>query len=80
MIKRNESAAYIPLGVENQTKIYYAMPVRNLLYDVIRYHTQVIDMAKKHKKDKDLNTKSEFLSWFSKQDKLMPINTLVIHF
>lgn len=80
VIKKNDKATYLLLGVENQTKIHYAMPVRNLLYDAIRYHTQIIEVAKRHKKDKDLSTKSEFLSGFSKEDKIMPIITLVIHF
>ena len=80
VIKKNDKATYLLLGVENQTKIHYAMPVRNLLYDATRYHTQIIEVAKRHKKDKDLSTKSEFLSGFSKEDKIMPIITLVIHF
>ena len=33
--------AYLVLGIENQSQIHYAMPVRNMLYDAIQYMTQV---------------------------------------
>ena len=41
VIKRDEHAAYILLGIENQQKVHYAMPVRNMLYDALQYDKQV---------------------------------------
>ncbi|MBQ9243761.1 MAG: hypothetical protein IJ165_11175 [Proteobacteria bacterium] len=32
---RDENAAYILLGIESQTAIHYAMPLRNMIYDAL---------------------------------------------
>lgn len=37
IIKQDDEAAYILLGIENQTDIHYAMPVRNIIYDALQY-------------------------------------------
>ena len=42
---RDDEAAYILLGSENQTDIHYAMPVRNIIYDALQYGKQVADIA-----------------------------------
>lgn len=44
IIKQDDEAAYILLGIENQTDIHYAMPVRNIIYDALQYGKQVADM------------------------------------
>ena len=45
VIKQDGEAAYILLGIENQTDIHYAMPVRNIIYDALQYGKQVADIA-----------------------------------
>ena len=70
---------YIYLGVENQSDIHYAMPVKNMIYDALNYGRQVSERAKEHRKEKDLSG-DEFLSGFSKTDKLKPVITLTIYF
>ena len=35
VIMQDEKASYLLLGIENQTDVHYAMPVRNMLYDVM---------------------------------------------
>ena len=45
IIKQDDEAAYILLGIENQTDIHYAMPVRNMIYDALQYGKQVTDTA-----------------------------------
>ena len=35
VIIRDEEVAYILLGIESQTDIHYAMPVRNIIYDAL---------------------------------------------
>ena len=47
--KQDDEAAYILLGIENQTDIHYAMPVRNIIYDALQYGKQVADIAAKHR-------------------------------
>lgn len=77
-IKRDSKATYLLLGIENQTDVHYAMPVRNMLYDALSYTKQVEEKAREHKKDKDFETNSEFLSGLKKTDKINPVITLVI--
>ena len=57
--------AYLILGIENQSELHFAMPVKNMLYDAIQYSKQVEDAAKAHRKNKDSPESSgEFLSGF----------------
>ena len=77
----DDKAAYMLLGIENQSEIHYAMPVRNMLYDAIQYVAQVEDTARSHKMgDKMPETRAEFLSGFYKTDKLLPVITLTLYF
>ncbi len=84
VIKRDDKTAYIILGIENQSDVHYAMPVRNIIYDALQYGRQVSDIAAGHRKNKaDTNKKhsrSEYLSGFYKDDRIMPVITLVMHF
>ena len=75
-------AAYILLGVENQTDIHYAMPVKNMVYDAMQYAEQVSRIASDHRNNSNKATMSsaEFLSGFTREDRLQPVITLVVHF
>ncbi len=75
-------AAYILLGVENQTDIHYAMPVKNMVYDAMQYAEQVSRIASDHRNNSNKGTMSsaEFLSGFTREDRLQPVITLVVHF
>lgn len=76
----DDHAAYLILGIENQSKIHYAMPVRNMLYDSLQYTAQVDGIAKSHRDEKDkAETSDEFLSGFYRTDKLLPVFTLTIY-
>ncbi len=79
IIKRTDFCTYMIIGVENQTDIHYAMPVKNMIYDAINYGKQVNEAAKKHRVGKNLKNRGEFLSGFSKDDKLTPIVTLTLY-
>ena len=75
--------SYVLLGVENQTDVHYAMPVRNAIYDALQYGKQVSDIAAGHRrsqKDYSGKTGGEYLSGFLKEDHIKPVITLVIHF
>ena len=80
VIKYNDEAAYVLLGVENQTDIHYAMPVRNMIYDALSYAEQVSARGYYNKKNKTAKDGVEFLSGFLKTDKLIPVITLVVYF
>ena len=79
---KDERAAYLLLGIESQGEVNYAMPVKNLVYDAINYARQVQKAASSHREAKDSkgHSKGEFLSGFSKEDRLIPVITLVILF
>lgn len=67
------------VGVENQTQIHYAMPLRVMEADTGRYGRQLRAVQKRHRTRKDLKG-AEFLSGFSRQDKVQPVFTLVLYY
>lgn len=67
------------LGVENQNDVHYAMPMRVLLYDALSYDKQYQSIRKEHHRSKDLKG-AERLSGFSREDKLVPVVTLVVYY
>ena len=82
----DDSMVYLLLGIENQTEVQYAMPVKDMVYDALEYAAQVEKAAKSHKlarKEKKENKKltgGEYLTGFYKEDRLIPIVTLVLFF
>lgn len=46
-------AAYLLLGIENQSAVHYDAPVKNLLYDALQYAGQVERRAKVHREERD---------------------------
>ena len=75
---KDERIVYLVLGLEEQTRTHYAMPVRCALYDAMNYAKQVSAAAAAHRKGKDKMPEDEFLSGFSRDDRLMPVITLTI--
>ena len=64
-----------------------AMPVKTMIYDSLQYASQVDMAGRRHRRHLKAGGKSgrkvssgEFLSGFYKDDKLLPVITLVIHF
>ena len=78
----DEHTAYVILGIENQDSVHYAMPVKNMIYDALTYAEQVRKAAVSHKRAKDYKDHSpgEYLSGFYKDDRLVPVITLVLFF
>ena len=79
-VKTDEYCTYLVLGIENQSNVHYAMPVRNMLYDAMQYEKQVRQLAAAHRKKHDAATSDEYLSGMSREDKITPVITLVINF
>ena len=83
----DEEAVYLLLGIENQSLLHYAMPVRNLLYDAMQYDRQLQDIAEKHEQerrhqkrhDKHISD-GEFIGKFYRNDKIIPVITIVVYF
>jgi hypothetical protein len=79
IIKKVKGRYYVLLGAENQSDIHYAVAVKNMLYDAINYGAQVTEAERKHRENKDVVNDGEFLSGFTKDDKLTPVITLTIY-
>lgn len=79
VIKSDRDNTYFLLGIENQSEVHYAMPVRNMLYDSLNYSGQVSKIEKIHKRNKDKLSSAEYLSGFTKEDKINPVITLVVY-
>ena len=46
----DDHAAYMILGVEDQSDIHYAMPVKDMVYDSLHYASQVEEAARSHRR------------------------------
>jgi len=79
IIKTTQYGIFVLLGVENQSDVHYAMPVKNLIYDAMEYSSQVNEAARLHRKEKDYTDSAEFLSGFKREDKLTPVITLTVY-
>ena len=98
-IMQDGKATYLLLGIENQSEVHYAMPVRNMVYDALQYAAQVEQTAKMHREERKRRreqakekssapeqnpapkiSSGEYLSGFYKDDKLLPVITLVLLF
>ena len=80
---RDEKAVYAVLGAENQAYVHYAMPVRCFLYDGLNYAGQVEQVkigCRTGESSGNRISGAEFLSGFRKEDRLLPVITLVIYF
>ena len=85
LIKTDGNNYFVLLGVENQTEIHTAMPLRTLLYDTLRYTKQAEEVANEYRKQRKEGqpvkmTRAEFLSGWKYTDKLIPVITLVIYY
>ena len=77
----DEHAAYMILGVEDQSDIHYAMPVKDMVYDSLHYASQVEEAARSHRREVGKKVSSgEYLTGFYKEDRLIPVITLVVYF
>ena len=78
-MKASLGACFIAACCEAQGEVHYGMPVRVLTYDALDYTEQLTNIQKEHRKKKDLTKSPEFLSGITRQDKLVPILTLVLY-
>ena len=68
---------FVILGMEGQEHIHYAMRVMG--YDYAAYQKQYVDNAAKYKTAKSL-TEEEYLSKMKKDDRLVPVITVVVYY
>lgn len=73
---------FILLGIENQSLIHYAMPLRSMGYDFLNYTKEYNEIKRRHKRENHMKHMSpdEFLSGIFKTDRLHPVFTLVVYY
>ncbi len=79
-ITKDDKAIYALLGIEAQSYVNYAMPVKNMLYDALQYAVQVTNITNLLKANNVQVRDEEFLSGLRKEDRLKPVITLVVYF
>lgn len=79
VIKYTGEMYIVLIGVENQTDIHYAMPVKNMVYDALNYNSQVKEATAKHREQSEYGSSAEFLSGFHKEDHLTPVITITLY-
>lgn len=68
------------IAVENQTYVDYRMILRNMLSESLGYHRQWRQKKRLHDRNKDFKAGTdEFLSGIAKEEKFVPIITLVVY-
>ncbi len=77
IVRKTELGTLVILGIEDQNKVHYAMPIRKMLYDVLGYSTEVSEKAKQQ--DSSEWTIEERLSNVSKGTNVTPIITVVFY-
>ena len=70
---------FIVIGIENQEMVHYLMPLRCLVYETDEYERQAVRIRKRVRKQRGIS-RAEFLSGFTKQDRLRPCITLVLYY
>ena len=76
-IRRTKIGYLVILGIEDQNKIHYSMPIRTMLYDVLGYSTELSAMSKSE--DRSNWTVDEILSKVKRGTKVTPIMTVVFY-
>ena len=71
---------FVILGLENQEKIHYAMPLRILQGDVMLYLQECKDIQKINGEQNQYSSADEYLSRFKKTDRLHPVITLCVYY
>lgn len=76
----HDNTRIVIIACENQEKIHYAMPVRNMLYDALSYVEQINSIRQQRKAKHQLKGGAEFLSGLKAEDLLVPTLTLVFYY
>ncbi|MDE7476472.1 MAG: transposase [Lachnospiraceae bacterium] len=79
VIKTAMGVEFSLVGIENQDKIHYGMPIRVMNLDAYAYNKQWKRLKEKYKDEKGM-TEDEYLSHMRKEDKFLPVVTVVIYY
>lgn len=79
VIKTGMGVEFALVGIENQDKIHYGMPVRVMNLDAYAYDKQWKRLKQKYE-DAEGMTEDEYLSRMRKEDRFLPVVTVVIYY
>ena len=69
----------VVIGIENQDKVHYGMPIRIMMEDAASYDRQMRQIQRRHRAWHDLKG-GEFLGGFSRYDRVHPVITICIYY
>lgn len=78
--KSGYGAEFAILGLENQQKVNFAMPLRHMVGDALGYLKEYTEIAKKNKEAGSWKDGDEFLSGLKKEDRLHPMVTICVYY
>ena len=76
-IRRTKLGYLVILGIEDQSKVHYSMPIRKMLYDALEYSSELSTIG--NNQDKTEWTVDERLSGIKKGTKKTPIVTVIFY-
>lgn len=79
VLKTAMGVEFALVGIENQDKVHYAMPIRVMNLDAYAYDRQWKRLKQKYKDEKGM-TEDEYLSHMRKEDRFLPVVTVVIYY
>ena len=71
---------FVIWGLENQSKIHYAMPLRHMIGDSLSYLKEYNEIAARNKAEKGCESSDEFLSNLKRTDRLHPVISLCVYY
>lgn len=81
VVKKNAYGVdFAILGIENQMKVHYAMPLRVMIYDSLAYLKECNEVIKRNQEAKQPMKREEFLSGIRKEDRIHPVITIVLYY
>lgn len=80
IMKAHFGAYFCIVASENQGKVHYGMAVREMMYDALDYTEQIRKIEEKHREKGDKLEGADFLSHFTKDDRIIPVVTLTLYY
>ena len=78
--KRAHGIDFVILGLENQQRVHFGMPLRIMLGDALGYLKEYQEIAKKNKARGNWEDSDEFLSGLRREDRLHPMVSICVYY
>ena len=78
--KRAHGIDFVILGLENQQRVHFGMPLRIMLGDALGYLKEYQEIAKKNKARGNWEDSDELLSGLRREDRLHPMVSICVYY